>query len=228
MPSRARGRRLGLVAALAAIAALLAAASAFGVTQTIVGTDANVFTQPVYVSDQGEVTQLQVTGGTHNVTARDIGPDGKALFRSRTISGGSTPVDGTQFVPAGSYAFLCTIHPDTMQGTLQVTGNGSPKPRPQMTLAIRSKKVSKVAKKGLLVQLDLTAKSDEVSLEAKLGKATIGTLATTSFAAGRQFAVVKITKAGKAKLAGRKKATVGVVGDIAFGSPATAKGKLTK
>jgi plastocyanin len=218
---------MGLIAALAAIAALVVAGSAFGVTQTIVGTDANVFTQPVYVSDQGEVTQFQVTGGSHNVTARDTGPDGKALFRSRTISGGLTPVDGTQYLSAGAYSFYCSIHPDTMQGTLQVTGNGSPKPRPQMTLAIRSKKVSKVARKGLLVQLDLTAKSDETSLEAKLGKATIGTLGTTSFAAGRQFAVVKISKSGKAKLAHREKATVSVTGDIAFGSPATTRRKLT-
>jgi len=45
-------------------------------------------------------------------------------------------------------------------------------------------------------------------------------------AAGKQFSVVKLSKAGKNKLRTKSKATVTVTGSVPFGSPASAKGKL--
>jgi hypothetical protein len=191
----------------------------------IIGTGANLYTAPDYTIDQGEVAQLQVTGSTHNATANQNGPDGKALFRSPTISGGAAGVNGTQYLTAGSYTFFCTIHPSTMQATLHVSGNGTPQARPSASLALKSKSLSNAIKKGILVAVNASTKIDGATLTAKLGKTTIGK-ATVSLAAGSQADRVKLSKAGKSKLRGRSTAKVAVTADIPFGSPASAKAKL--
>src|SRR5262245_51443107 len=110
---------------------LSAGGGALGASETITGSD-NVFSAPSYSADQGSVVSFQNIGPSnqHNVSASAIGPDGKALFRTATQVGpGSTVgVQGTQYLTAGSYPFRCSIHPDTMQGTLNVTNNGAPAP----------------------------------------------------------------------------------------------------
>jgi plastocyanin len=222
-----QGRRLGLAIALIALGAMVYAGIALAASETIVGTGGDIFTQPTYTTDPGEVVQLQVTGSSHNATARQPGPDGEALFRSPTISGGTAGVQGTQYLSAGDYTFYCTVHPTTMQATLHVTGNGTPQARPSAQLSVRSKKLAKVSKKGILVAITTTAKIDGASLVAKLGKATIGKVDGLSLAAGQQFATVKLSKAGKSKLSKKSKASVTVTATIPFGSPATAKSKLT-
>jgi plastocyanin len=222
-----KGRRLGLTIALIALGAMVYAGIALAASETIVGTGSDVFTQPTYTADQGEVVQLQVTGDTHNATARQPGPDGEALFRSPTISGGFAGVQGTQYLSAGDYTFYCTVHPTTMQATLHVTSNGTPQARPSAQLSVRSKKLAKVSKKGILVAITTTAKVDGASLVAKLGKATIGKIDGLSLSAGQQFATVKLSKAGKSKLSKKSKASVSVTATIPFGSPATARSKLT-
>jgi plastocyanin len=221
------GKRVGLVAGVAVAGVLFAGGLAFAASETIVGTGSDLFTQPTYTADQGEVVQLQVTGDTHNATARQPGPDGEALFRSPTISGGFAGVQGTQYLSAGDYTFYCTVHPTTMQATLHVTSNGTPQTRPSAQLSVRSKKLAKVSKKGILVAITTTAKVDGASLVAKLGKATIGKIDGLSLAAGQQFATVKLSKAGKSKLSKKSKASVSVTATIPFGTPATAKSKLT-
>jgi plastocyanin len=221
------GKRVGLVAGVAVAGVLFAGGLAFAASETIVGTGGDLFTQPTYTADQGEVVQLQVTGDTHNATARQPGPDGDALFRSPTISGGFAGVQGTQYLSAGDYTFYCTVHPTTMQATLHVTSNGTPQTRPSAQLSVRSKKLAKVSKKGILVAITTTAKVDGASLVAKLGKSTIGKVDGLSLAAGQQFATVKLSKAGKSKLSKKSKASVTVTATIPFGTPATAKSKLT-
>jgi plastocyanin len=214
-----------MVVVLVTASVLLAAGLAFGAAP-IIGDGTNHYSSANYTIDQGEVAQLQVTGSSHNATANQNGPDNKALFRSPTISGGTTGVNGTQFLGTGDYTFFCTIHPSTMQATLHVTGNGTPQARPHADLSLKSKKLSKAVKKGLLVQVTTNTKIDDVSLTAKLGKATIGK-ATVSLASGTQVELVKLSKAGKSKLRGRSTAKVTVTADIPFGSPASAKGKLS-
>ncbi len=113
-----------------------------------------------------------------------------------------------------------------MQATLVVTGNGTPQPRPSGTLSVRSKKLAKVIKKGLLVAITASTKVDGASLVAKFGKATIGKAAGLSLAAGQSFQTLKLTKAGKNKLKGKRKASISVTADIPFGTPATVKAKL--
>jgi plastocyanin len=215
-------RRRGAVAGAAGAAVLLGlwAAVAWAAPATIVGDGNNSFNAPSYAHDGGTVAQLTVTGSNHNVTANANGPDGKALFRSNTITGGSTPVNGTQYVSAGSYPFICTIHPN-MQATLNVTGSGLP--RPTVDVAVSSRKLAKVLKKGKLAVKVTTTGAPEVALKAALGKRTI---ATGTVPAGGTTAALKLTKAGKRALAGKEKATVNVTGSIDFGAPDTAKAKL--
>ena len=224
---RDRVRKLWLVAGLVVAGILFAGGLALAASQTIVGQGSDTFSATTYTTDQGEVVQFNVTGSTHNVTAHQNGPDGAALFRSPTISGRSTGVQGTQYLSAGSYTFFCSVHPSTMQATLNVSSNGTPQARPSATVSVRSKKLAKVSKKGILVAINTTAKVDGASLVAKLGKTTIGQVSDLSLAAGQQFATVKLSKAGKSKLSKKSKASVTVTATIPFGSPATAKSKLT-
>jgi plastocyanin len=221
------GRRIWLVVALAVAGLMLASGLAFAASATIVGQTNNTFSAGLYSTDQGEVSQLQVTGSMHNVTAVQTGPDGKPLFRSSTVSGGLTPVSGTQYLPAGAYQFFCSIHPTTMTGTLQVTSNGTPQARPQATLKLTTRKLSKVLKQGLSVSINASAKVIGVNLVAKLGKTTIGSSNNLAWIAGQQFEKVPLTKAGKSKLRGKSKATVTLTAEIPFAAPASTKGKLT-
>jgi plastocyanin len=220
------GRRLGLAIALVAFGAMVYAGIALAAAP-IVGQGDDTYSAPTYSIDQGEVAQLQVTGSNHNVTARQSGPDSQALFRSPTISGGATGVQGTQYLSAGDYTFFCTVHPTTMQATLHVTSIGTPQPRPAATLKVQSRKLAKASKKGIQVAITTTAKLDGASMVAKLGKATIGKVDGLSLAAGQSFTTIKLSKSGRSKLKNKSQATVSVVATIPFGSPATGKSKLT-
>jgi plastocyanin len=225
-----RGRRFWLAVAVAAIAVMLGTGIALAASQTIVTTGEAFDHQsqpgnPPYTTDAGVVVQFQDTSGTHNVTARQTGPDGQALFRSPTISGsGSGGVDGTQYLAPGDYQFFCTVHPTTMSGTLRVTG-GTPQARPSATLQGRKTTVAKAIKKGILVNINASTKIDGVAVTVKLGKATVGK-ATLSLAAGAQTDRVKLNKTGKSKLRHKSKAKLGVVAAIPFGFPASGKVKL--
>ena len=220
------GRRLLMAVAAASVAAMLGTGIALAASDVIVGGPAESFDKATYNADQGEVVQFRNDGGSHNVTARQTGPDGKGLFRSATTSGGTTPVNGTQYLSSGDYSFFCTVHPTTMNGTLRVTGAGSPVPRPQATMRPQGKSLAKALKKGIKLTVTATSSADGVTFTAKLGKTTIGK-ATTSLVAGAQTKLIKLSKAGKSKLRRKSKATVTVSAEIPFGPPASAKVKLT-
>jgi plastocyanin len=218
------GRRIWLAIALAAIGVMISAGLALAASDTIVA-GVDTYSQPSYNADQGSVVPFQVPAGAHNVTARQNGPDGKPLFRTPTISGGTASVDGTQYLAAGDYQFFCTIHPTTMTGTLHVTANGTPVARPSATLTSKTKTISKAIKKGIKVSVDASTAISGVAFTAKLGKTTIGKT-NASLAAGPQTVTMKLTKAGKSKLRAKSKASVSVAANIPFGAPATAKAKL--
>ncbi len=215
-----RSRRWALAGAVATTALGLGAALAWAAPATIVGAGNDTFDAAAYPHDGGTVAQLTVTGSNHNATANANGPDGKALFRSNTITGGTTPVNGTQYLSAGSYPFICTIHP-SMQATLNVTGTGLP--RPTVDLVVTSRKLSKVVRKGKLAVKATTTGSPEVALSAALGKRPI---AGGNLPAGATTAVLKLNKAGRQALADKEKATIKVTGTIDFGAADTAKAKL--
>ena len=225
MLKRGTGRRIWLAVAVAAFAAMAYAGFALAASDTIVGGPGDTYSQSAYNTDPGAVVQFQDLGGSHNVTARQNGPDGAALFRSPTITGGTAAVDGTQYLSAGDYPFFCTVHPTTMQGTLHVTGNGTPQARPSATVTLRTKTISKAIKKGLLVSVNASTAVSSATLTAKLGKATIARM-TTSLASGTQTKKLKLSKAGKSKLRKKSTAKVSVTAEIPFAAPATAKAKL--
>jgi plastocyanin len=210
--------------AVVALGAMAYAGFALAASDTIVAEPTDTYSAPTYNADQGSLVPFQNNGGSHNVTARQNGPDGKALFRTATISGGTVPVDGSQYLTSGDYPFFCTVHPTTMQGTLRVTGAGAPQARPSARLNVNGKNLSlrTVIKKGFRVGVQAGTAIDGATLTAKLGKATIGKK-TVSLAAGAQKVRIKLNKAGKRKLSGRKKASIRVTLDIPFGSPAFIK-----
>jgi plastocyanin len=220
------GTRGTTIACCAVAAALFAAGSAFAASQTIVAAD-NTFSLSIYTMDQGEKPPFQNIGlNQHNATASANGPDGRPLFSSPTIGTGSTVLEGTQYLTAGSYSFICTIHPSTMIATLAVSGNGTPVPRPALSLKLLSKQIEKVIKNGLLVRMDVGTKADDMTLEARLGNTLIGKVEDISQATGTAFIKVKLNKAGKSRLRNREKATIGLTGTVPFGAPTTSKGKL--
>ncbi len=224
-------KRLGLVAGLIVAGVLFAGGIALAASQPIVGQIDDTFTGgdgapfPTYHADQGEIVPFQVTGNTHNVTAHQKGPDGGALFRTPTIPGGTTGVQGTQYLSAGTYKFFCTIHPVTMQATLVVDPNGTPQARPSATAKVRTKTISKAVKKGLLLAVTASTQVNGATVTAKLGKATIGKT-TATLAAGAQTVKVKLSKSGKSKLSKKSSAKVSVTADIPFGAPAKANANL--
>ena len=227
MPRRGTaGRRLCLAVAIAAFGAMTYAAVALAASDTIATAGAaSEYSQPTYNTDQGAVVSFQNQGVTHNVTAREKGPDGKALFRTPTFSNGTLSVDGTQYLPAGDYAFFCTVHPTTMNATLHVTGAGTPQARPSGTAKLKTKTISNAVKKGLLVAVTASTQVPGATVSAKLGKASLGKK-TTSLSAGAQNVKLKLSKSGKSKLSSKSSAKVTVSVDIPFGAPATAKTKL--
>jgi plastocyanin len=211
-------RRLAGIALVSGVVLAGTAAPAWAAPQPIVGQADNTFSAPSYDLAGGTVGTLTVTGSLHNVTAPGKGPDGKNLFRSATISGGSTPVDGTQYLAPGSYPFNCTIHPLTMSATLVVTG--TPLPRPTATVKVLSKSLDKVASKGKL-KVSTASASAAVHVEAHLGTDTIGT------AEGPPGAIrVKLFKGARKKLAKKSSAKVTVSAAPEFGVPGTASRKL--
>jgi hypothetical protein len=169
------------------------------------------------------VATLTVTGSSHNVTANSTGPDGKALFRSATISGGSTPVNGTQFIPAGSYGFHCTVHPTTMNAVLNVAG--TPLPRPAVTLKILSKTLGGKIKARVTSASSSGAPSG--SIFAKLGKTKLTKDAGLAVAPGGSSTIkLKLSSAGRRKLSGRTSARIKVTAAPDFGSPVSKKKTL--
>jgi plastocyanin len=188
------------------------------------------FTAPTFSIDQGEVASFQngtIGGAPHNVTASKSGPDGRPQFFSNTISSGSTPVNGTQYLTSGTYQFVCTIHPG-MDAALVVSGNGTPVARPKVSLKVVSSKLKKVANSGKLkVKVTAATASNGVVLSAKKGSKTLTRASKLSLAAGASKTVsLGLTTNGRKLLKGSKKAAVKVTGTVDFGSSASAKRTL--
>lgn len=123
----------GRIAVAAAAALLLPSAGAFA-DQTITAGGRDAFTTPSVTIAQGESLLFRnLDVDPHNVTASQAGPDGRPLFASATIGAGQqAPVQGAEYLHTGRYAFLCSVHP-FMTGTLMVSAEGTPKPRPAGT-----------------------------------------------------------------------------------------------
>ncbi len=81
------------------------------------------FATPLAVSQAGSAVTFVNADPTaqHDVTAADKDAGGRPIFQSKKLAaGGSGAVYGTERLKAGSYGFLCSIHPN-MKGTLTVS-----------------------------------------------------------------------------------------------------------
>ncbi len=164
----------------------------------------------------------------HNIIARDAGPDDGPLFEVATFVGPATqPVEGVQYLKAGTYAFHCTLH-ETMTGTLTVEPTGTPVRRPRIGVAIKSSKLGQVRRSGVLkVKLHNSGSTGDADLVASLHGKELGRAGQVEVRAGDSVPVsLKLSKAGRSALRGRSKATVKVATTVRFGEPDSAKQKL--
>lgn len=120
---------------IASIAALLMLAVPAVADQQIQAANSKVYANPQVTIAQGEPLTFR-NGDTlmHDVTStQDL--DGKPLFSTPLVKPGqSAVVEGSQYLTSGVYPFYCSVHPD-MEGTLTVSGDGTPVPRAGGTAA---------------------------------------------------------------------------------------------
>jgi plastocyanin len=219
-------RRLaGITGACAALLAATAAIALGAGPATITNDPAsNTFSPTSYNHEAGTLATYRFTGGSpHDVTATANGPDGKALFRSATISSGSTPVNGTQFLGPGSYPFFCTVHGPSMSGTLVVAG--TPQARPSVALQVLDKSLAKVIKKKQLRVQVTTTGTGKAPVSAFLGKKQVATAGEVT-APGTKVLKLPLTTKGRNAIKKKTKVTLTVKSSIAFGSPVKATAKL--
>jgi plastocyanin len=220
---------LAIVGLAALAAGTLAVGVSFGAAETITAsTTTNTFTQASYAIDQGEVATLDNPAGTqHNVFATTDGPDGNELFRSETVSSAQTPVNGTQYLTAGTYSFICTIH-SGMTADLVVTGNGAPVARPDVSVKVVSSDLDKVvSSRKLKVKLTAAAQSDGISVIARKGARKLASKTNVDLAAGTSKTLkLQLTPSGRKAIKDLDSAKVKVTSSLPFGAPDTAKRKL--
>jgi plastocyanin len=230
-PMRMPGRKKA-VASLAAAAALSASAVAWGADTIVAGNQLD-YSQPLYTQAQGERANFRniEPGIPHNVVSNGkIG--GKPLFRSSTIpgsvAGNQTPVSGTQFLVAGDYTFFCSVHPN-MEATLKVNATGTPVARPSIRVAILTGSLAKAQNSGRVrVKVRALTKSDNVALKLKLGAKPLASKANIDLAPGQiRKPLLKLSAAGKRRLARRTQAKLTLIGTVPFGKSRTVK-KLLK
>lgn len=186
------------------------------------------FSTPSVTMDQGERLTFRNTDlAGHDVTAKQNGPDNKPLFTTPIIGTGETAfVEGSQYLTAGTYPFLCSIHPQ-MTGALTVTSAGTPVARPApgtptaadttkpvATARVSSRRLRVVRRAGAIVA---TVKVDEaatVTLRAVSRPRVGGPLVTVArgrvklTAAGTRRVSMRLTAAGRRAVRGRKRLAV--------------------
>jgi plastocyanin len=221
---------IGGVVGIGAIA--LGAGYAFGASETITSSPSCcTYTKSTFTIDAGQVANFDngTAGTPHTVTAPTNGPDKNALFDSGTTpGGGQSPVDGTQYLAAGTYHFICEIHGPSMSADLVVTGNGTPVARPEVAVKVLSRKLDGVVSSGKLkVKLSAATASDGVSLTARKGAKKLGSKRNIDLSAGASRTVkLPLTAAGKNALEDLSSAKVKVTGSVPFGAQDTAKRRL--
>lgn len=220
--------RIALASALAVFATGTAVAAA-DVTISSQPGGVDLYAAPVYSMNAGERAFFQnPSGNSHNVTAKLKGPDGRALFRSRTISSGTTPVDGVQYLKGGVYDFHCTIHAG-MEAKLDVsTSAGTPAARPDIEVAVPAQPLASVRRSGKLkVRVRALTDSDNVALLARKGARRLGSKGGIDLGAGATRIIrLALTRSGRKALAGSATAAVSVRGTVPFGSPDLANRRL--
>jgi glucose/arabinose dehydrogenase/plastocyanin len=125
-----RQRAVAVVAAVTAAIAARAAAPAHAVDSIVATVNYTYVPGSPVVDRGGTLTLVNAEIAPHNVVATQRDANNQPLFSSGGPKGiGAWEVEGVSDLAAGSYGFLCTIHPN-MRGTLQVVDASVPAPEP--------------------------------------------------------------------------------------------------
>jgi plastocyanin len=226
------------------------------VTAGVALADATIYAGPPNQFFQGNVTIAQGEAITfqnmdtvpHDVTAQGKGADGKPLFQSAQVTTGqSAPVEGVQYLTTGSYPYICSIHP-FMKGTITVSSEGTPKPRPggggggaagssrppaqsdttgpSISVKVLDTKRSKVRKRRSLQVAVTTDEPAGVAVIARSGRTVLAQGTAKLTKAGTRKLSIKLTKAGLKAAKGRKAVPISVEVDArdASGNTSTTQG----
>ena len=225
-----RTRRVQL-AFLIVLAALLGAVGVGRAAETITAIpDSFEYSKPTFTQNQGERSTFagdSEGGVSHNVTAERRGPDGGRLFRSKTIRSGTTPVEGTQYLKAGNYVFVCTVH-FGMDATLVVSAEGTPKARPRVVLGVLRQSLAYVKKTGRLkVRLRSPTGAKNVVVIARGAGLRLARENGLDVArGGTRVVALRLGNRARAAIANRKSLKVSSRGKVSFGAPAAAQRTL--
>jgi plastocyanin len=216
-------------AALASTAvAIMAGAPASASGGEVVAAPGNRYLDEVVEIAQGEqVTLFNRDVSAHDVTARAGGPDGRPLFASALVPGGGQgPVEGTQYLVSGDYAFACTVHPG-MNGSLRVTTGGAPEPRPGATAAdTTAPRLTVAGGKRLRVKL-VSDEAVAATVVARRGRATLARGSARLDGGVRGVVELRLTSAGRKRLRGGRRVRVAIAaeGRDAAGNVGSAKAR---
>ncbi len=153
---------------ITAVGLVLALAPAALADKRIEAASPNTYTTTNVTMDQGErLTFLNRDFARHDVVSLKAGSDSKPLFRTPLIGQNEEVfVDGSQYLTTGSYQFICSVH-SNMQGTLNVTANGTPAQRPGTggggTTDTTKPKLSVSIKQATRSSMRLTVSVDEAA-----------------------------------------------------------------
>ena len=226
---RIRTLRPAVAGTLVALTALLGAVGVGSAAETITADPACcTYSKAEFQSNEGERPVYSGNGiDFHNVTAKGRGPDGGRLFRSRDIRGGTTPVEGAQYLPTGVYPFECTLHLG-MEATLVVGSDGAPKARPKVIAAILRQTLDRVRQTGRLrVRLRSPTGARDVAVTARGAGALLARENGLDIGRGTSRVVaLRLTRRGRSALAGRRSVKISVRARVPFGSAATASRTL--
>ena len=167
----------------------------------------------------------------HNVYSRDNGADGLPLFSSATIGGGDTaPVNGTDKLAPGAYAFFCTIHPATMNGTLTVGGDAvaADTTAPTVGARVDTGGLRALEQRKAILATVTSSEAVTVSVTARAFGETVARR-TVSVAPGATAIVLKLTAKGLRGIRKRSRVNLSLVlsATDGAGNVGTATGKRT-
>ena len=221
------------VAALTAIVAGLVAAPTARADERIIAAPlSSGYVNPDVTIEPGEkVTFLNPDAAPHDVTSKEPG-----LFASETVGAGSeVPVTGADSLGAGTYDYICSIHP-YMVGTLTVGGGGSggghsghDMKAPKVSVKVLDKSISKVLDAG---KLSLQVKLNEAATVRPVAAADGTKVAKgrASLGSGTSRMAAKLTAKGEQLLrdAGKVELELTLIAADAAGNAAkrTATAKL--
>ena len=223
---RGNRNRSAALCAVVALTALLCAVGVSGAAENITAkTDSYEFGKAEFHANEGE-RPLFVGNGVdfHNVTGMDRVPGGSTrLFRSRDIERGTSPVEGVQYLAAGTYPFECTLHLG-MEATLVVDSAGTPKARPKVGAAVVRQALERVRQSGVLkVRLRSPTGAQDVSVAARGAGLVLARGSRIDLGKGTARVVrLKLTRRGRTALAGRRSVRISLNVKVPFGSATTA------